>query len=240
MFSGCAALLSQVVGAYAQNPLSQPANLSQPPLPAANLWMTNPLPWSPASDPVPGPIRQARDKFFDQWIGYREPLTPANVRGAGISEGVPQPNQSEIPDFPNRTVVLATFTSYQPVLSKSGRAVYTEATFLVSNMFEDKSERAGPGSNLVLIIPGGTVIANGAVLSFLTQPRHYSVSVGKTYLLAIGYHSEGDFFMLGKDWDVTDGVVKANFAGPRNAPAALVGLTLQQLAAALKTKFGSN
>jgi hypothetical protein len=84
------------------------------------------------------------------------------------------------------------------------------------------------------------VIANGAVLSFLTQPRQYSVSVGKTYLLAIAYYSEGDFFMLGKDWDVTDGVVKANFYGSRNAPATLVGMTLQQLLATLKAKFGSN
>jgi hypothetical protein len=135
IFSGCAALLSQVVGLYAQNPSSQPAYLSQPPFPAANLWMTNPLPWSPASDPVPSPIRQARDKFFDQLIGNREPLTPANVKGAGISDGVPPPNQSEIPDFPNRAVALATFTSYQPVLSESRRAIYTEATFLVNDTF---------------------------------------------------------------------------------------------------------
>jgi hypothetical protein len=86
--------------------------------------------------------------------------------------------------------VLATFTSYRPVLTESGRAIYTEATFLVSNTFEDKSGHAAPGSYLVLIIPGGTVIANGAVLSFLTQPRQYSVSLGKTYLLAIADHSD--------------------------------------------------
>jgi hypothetical protein len=46
--------------------------------------------------------------------------------------------------------------------------------------------------------------------------------------------------MLGKDWDVTDGVVRANFSRSQNAPAALVGLTLQQLLATLKAKFGRN
>jgi hypothetical protein len=238
--SGCAAaaLLLQLGGLCAQNPLSQPAYLSQPPFPAANLWMTNPLPWSPANDPVPSAVRQARDQYFDQLIGYREPLTPANVKGTGISEGVPLRNQSEIPELPNRTLVIATFTSYQPVLSRSGRAIYTEATFSVSNMFEDNSGHTTPGNNLVLIIPGGTVTTNGMVLSFLTQPRQYSVSLGRTYLLAMSYHTNGAFFILGKDWDVTDGVVKANFSVSSKAPASLIGLTLQQLVAKLDAQFG--
>jgi hypothetical protein len=133
--------------------------------------MTNPVPWSPATDPVPSPIRQTRDRYFDQLIGDRKPLTPENVKGTVISEGVPLPNQSEIPELPNRALVIATFISYQPVLSKSGKVIYTEATFSVNNMFEDNSGHAIPGSNLVLIIPGGTVVTtNGVVLSFLTQP----------------------------------------------------------------------
>lgn len=234
----CAALLLPLGGLYAQNPTSQPLFLSQPPFPAANLWMTTPIPWTPANDQAPVAVRQARDQYFDQIIGYREPLTPANVKGTGVSEGVPLRNQSEIPELPNRTLVIGTFNSYQPVLSRSGRAIYTEATFFVSNMFEDNSGHAIPGSTLVMIIPGGTVSTNAVVLSFLTQPRQYSVSVGKTYLLAMSYHANGTFFMLGKDWDVTDGVVKANFSVSPNAPASLIGLNLQQLVAKLNSQFG--
>ncbi len=201
--------------------------------------MTNPVPWSPATDPVPSPIRQTRDRYFDQLIGDRKPLTPENVKGTVISEGVPLPNQSEIPELPNRALVIATFISYQPVLSKSGKMIYTEATFSVNNMFEDNSGHAIPGSNLVLIIPGGTVVTtNGVVLSFLTQPRRFSVSLGRTYLLAMSYHAGGVFFILGKDWDVTEGVVKANFSTSRKAPASLIGLTLPQLVAKLDAQFG--
>jgi hypothetical protein len=43
---------------------------------------------------------------------------------------------------------------------------------------------------------------------------------------------------LGKDWDVTEGVVKANFSTSRKAPASLIGLTLPQLVAKLDAQFG--
>lgn len=222
----------------AQNPASQPAYLSKPPFQAGNLWMTTPVPWSPASDPAQATVRQSRDRYFDRLIGLREPLTPANVRGSGISEGLPPPHQAEIPRLPDRAVLIGTFVSYQPVLSNSGRAIYTEVTFLVSNTFEDNSGHASPGSKFVLILPGGTVTTSrGDVLSFLTQPRAYSVSVGRTYLLALSYHSDGDFFMVGRDWDITGGVVKANFSGSPTAPSSLIGLSLQELVAKLNAQF---
>jgi hypothetical protein len=170
---------------------------------------------------------------------HREPLTPGSVKGAGISEGVPLANQSEIPDLPNRALVIGTFISYQPVLSRSGRAIYTEATFSVIRRFEDTSTHATSGSSFVLIIPGGTVTTHGMVLSFLTQPRHFSVSPGRTYLLAMSYHAEGAFFILGKDWDVTEGVVKVDVSTPRNAPTSFIGLTMQELVAKLDAQFGN-
>jgi hypothetical protein len=229
--SGCAAtvLLLQVGSLYAQNRLSQPDYLTATPSPAANLWMANPISWPLANDPVPSAVRQARDQYFDQLIGNREPLTPANAKGSGLADGVPLPNQSEIPSLPNRTLVIATFVSYQPVLSESGRAIYTEAAFSVTNAFEDNSGHVTSENSFVLIIPGGTVTTHGMVLAFLTQPRRFSVSPGRTYLLAMSYHADGDFFILGKHWDVTEGVVKANFSTSRNAPASLIGLTLSAL-----------
>lgn len=174
--------------------------------------MTVPVSWAPGSDPVPSSVRQQRDKYFDQLIGLAVPLTPANVKSTGFSEGVPLPNQSEIPDLPNRTVIIGTFDSYQPVLSKSGRAIYTEATFFVSSVFQDAAGGLAPGARVVLIINGGTVrTESGTVLSFLTQPRAVSVHVGRAHLLAIFYQPMGDFFRLGKTWDLTDGVVKRIF-----------------------------
>jgi hypothetical protein len=184
------------------------------------------------------PARQARDQYFDQLIGYRAPLTPETAKGSGLSEGVPLPNQEEIPNLPNRSVLIAAFLSYQPILSNSGRAIYTEVTFLVNNRFEDTSGREAPGSKFVLIIPGGTVTtSSGVTLSFMTQPRRFSINVGKTYLLAMSYHTNGDFFIVGKAWDVTDGIVRANFPLSSNTPATLIGLSLQQLTSKLNAQF---
>jgi hypothetical protein len=221
------------VHAYAQNSQTSGPN------PPANLWMTIPISWAPASDSVPSSVRQQRDKYFDELIGLGVPLTPANVRSTGFSEGVPSPNQQEIPQLPNRTVVIGTFDSYQPVLSKSGRAIYTEATFFISNVFQDAAGDVRPGGHLILIINGGTVQTEaGVVLSFLTQPRSVSVHVGRTYLLAISYEPMGDFYRLGKTWDLADGVVKANFStGPR-VPSTLAGMSVQQLVVALDAQFG--
>jgi hypothetical protein len=225
-------ILSMPFCLSAQNPTTGPSYTP------ANLWMTNPVPWSPGNDRVPSAVRQQRDQYFDGLIGLPVPLTPANVKGSGIALGVPLPNQTEIPALPNRAVLIATFSSYQPVLSKSGRAIYTEATFSVSNVFQDATGSIQPGSNIVVILPGGTVTTQGIVLSFLTQRRMYFVAPGRTYLLALSLHSNGTFYGLGKDWDLTSGVVIPDFSASKQVPSTLVGLTLQQLITRLNAQLG--
>lgn len=91
------ALLVLVSGCvYAQPSLGGPSYTP------ANLWMTYPIPWIPGNDQIPGSVRQQRDQYFDESIGLRTPLTPANAKGSGFSEGVRLPNQTEIPELPNR------------------------------------------------------------------------------------------------------------------------------------------
>jgi hypothetical protein len=102
----------------AQNPSSQPPYLSDSGFTnAANFWMTNPVPSPLANDPVPPATRQARDLHFDQVTGSPQPLTAGNAKESGLSEGVPLLNQTEIPDFPNRSIVIGTFIGYRPVLT---------------------------------------------------------------------------------------------------------------------------
>ena len=225
-------LLSTVIRAQ-QNPLARPPFLP------ANEWMTVPVPWLPANDPTPAATRQQRDQYFDALIGLPSPLTPVTAKGTGFSDGAYLGRQPEIPDIPNRTIVVATFSAYRSVLSKSGRAVYTEVQFSTTNVFQDASVNLHAGDSLDLVIPGGTVqIQTGAVLSFLTQPRQYSVQPGKTYLLIISFHSNGGFYMLGKSWDLSTGTVQPNFVAGTQISSTLLGLTVQQLVAKLNTEFG--
>jgi hypothetical protein len=205
------------------------ADLSTPPYRAANLWMTYPVPWSPATDAVPLDVRRERDKYFDDLIGLPSPLTPENARGSGLSEGARLGAQPEIFDAPNRAILIATFSQYQPVLSNSGRSVYTEVTLSVQDVFEDPAGTL-PGNSIVLVLPGGTVKTDsGAALSFLAQPRQYFISAGRTYLFVMSYHADGKFYMLAQGWDLTDGSVRRNFATSKDAPANLNGLTVQEL-----------
>jgi hypothetical protein len=223
----------------AQNPFSQPPYLSDSGFTnAANLWMTNPVPSPLANDPVPPAVRQARDLHFDQVTGSPQPLTPGNAKESGLSEGVPLSNQTEIPDFPNRSIVIGTFIGYRPVLTKSGRAIYTEISILVSRVFEDHSGVITPGSIQTIVIPGGTVRTAAGTISFLTQPRKYFVEPGRTYLLSLAYHPNGIFLVLGKNWDLTDGSVRANFSVSSRTPISLIGLSVQQLTTKLDRQFG--
>jgi hypothetical protein len=187
-----------------------------------------PVPWLPNTDQVPTSLRQPRDQYFDGLIGLTTALTPETAKGSGFSEGVTYGPQAEFPTLPNRSVVIARFASYQPVLSRSGRSIYTEVTFSVSDVFQESGGDT-PGAAIVVTLPGGTVIApTGGVLSFLTQPRPYYVKPGNTYLLVLEYRSDGNFYMLGKTWDLTSGIVQQNFSAPKNA-SKLAGLTVQQL-----------
>jgi hypothetical protein len=220
--STCIVLMLASVQAEAQN-----SQTTGPP--PANLWMTYPVSWTPAADTVAASIRQQRDEFFDDFIGMGVPLTPSSAKSRAFSEGVPSPNQPEIPQLPNRTVVIGTFLSYQPVLSKSGRAIYTEVTLSVSNS----------SSALTLILNGGTVITqSGGVLSFLTNPSQFSIKPGRTYLFALSFYSRGGFYRVGKSWDLSGGTVQSNSPVSAQNPSTLVGMSVQQLIASLNAQFG--
>jgi hypothetical protein len=220
-----------VGGAVGQPPLG-------PSFTPANLWMTHPVSWAPSADSVPTSLRQQRDQYFDGLIGLPSPITPANMKSRELSDGTTFGAQPEIPNIPNRAIFIATFASYQPVLSRSGRAIYTEIRFVVSNIFQDRAGNLKPGSDLVLIIPGGTIkTETGVVLSFLTRPRHYSVTAGGTYLLIASYHNSGAFYILGKSWDLSGGVVRRNFDSSSQTPSTLIGLSVPELIASLNAQF---
>ena len=219
--------------AHAQSPAPKPANE----------WMKTPTDLSSA-DPVQPLLRQARDHVFDQFAPV-EPLTPENASRTVVSIGAVLADAPEMPERPNRAVVIGTTTDYRSVLSASGRAIYTELAIKIERVFEDVSGHATAGEVLTLALSGGTVrTKDGAVISYLTQPRRYSVRPGRTYLFVLQYKSEGDFYTHVSDWDLTDGVVRPNSESDKvrasEGRSALVGLTEAQLLADLAKRFGAD
>jgi len=182
-------------------------------------------------------IRVSRDLFFDRTIGLPSPLTPESAGSKHFAEGSTYGPQPEIPLLQNRALILGTFRSYSPVLTASRRAIYTEISVEVSKVWEEPSGTAAIGKPITIIVPGGTIqIESGAVLSFLTDPREYFLQPAHSYLLAMSYVNEGNFYLIGKSWDLTSGVAQPNFKAKANSK--IDGLTLSQLINYLNTSTG--
>jgi hypothetical protein len=214
------------------------------PAAAANAWMK--LATDPGSpDPVSGTVRQQRDSHFDASpLASKAALTPESAPLHHVFPGAHVAGKPEIAETSNRAVVIATFTGYRSVLTASGREVYTEVTFHVSNVFQDVSGRAARDSDITVALRGGTVkTADGKVISYLTDPRSYFIQPQRTYLLVLSHHADGDFYSRAGDWDISDGVVRANSDRDsriaQQGKSALVGLTKDQLIRLLNQRFST-
>jgi hypothetical protein len=231
------AAISAVVGVgQAPRSAAGPKSIAAP-----NAWMKTPTDPS-VPDGTPEAVRMQRDAVWDGLIGARLPLTPENAWRSGISEGSSLGEPAEIMEVPNRAVLIGHFASFRSILTSSGRAIYTEVTVQASNVFEDISGRSRESGTATVIFPGGTVkTADGQVMSFLTQPRTYFMQPGKTYLLVLAYHADGDFYGFGKDWDVSDGTVRADNGldrrREREGRSTLIGLSTEQLIRLLSERF---
>ncbi|MGA3188500.1 MAG: hypothetical protein ABSF22_15450 [Bryobacteraceae bacterium] len=162
---------------------------------APNAWMKEPTEIG-ARDEVSVPIRNIRNNYFDgSPFASKGPLTLENVGRFALFAGKSSGRAPEIPDLPLRALLIGTFESHRSVMTPSHRAIYTEVTVKCSYIFEDGGGGARLGSPISILFLGGTVEdANGDVLSFLTQPKHYFIEPAKTYLLVLSYHSDGDFY----------------------------------------------
>jgi hypothetical protein len=150
-------------------------------------------------DTVSPAIRYSRDQFWDRGIGARAPLTPETAGHYAVSEGSFPVDLPELPEVPNRAILIGTFSGFRSMLTASRRAIYTEVTVDVTQVFEDASNRR-PGSKITLLFAGGTVLtATGQEMSFLTQPRSYFMQPGRSYVLLLSYHHDGDFYSAGEE-----------------------------------------
>jgi hypothetical protein len=220
---------------------AQPHSARRDPTVTANAWMKTPTDLS-TPDVVLGILRTDRDPVWDGLIGARSALTPEEATQHGIAEGAHFATEAEIPDIPDRAVLIGRFSGFRSVLTASTRAIYTEVSVDVSNVFEDVAGHAKPGGQITIILAGGTVkTLAGQIISYLTQPRAYSIQPNKAYLLVLGYYAEGDSYGLAKDWDITDGTVKANTAldmqRAKDGKSTLVGMTKDQLINSLTGRF---
>ena len=182
--------------------------------PAPNAWMSTATPYLEWKKDISPALRSQRDAFWDGISPREWPIT-AKKEAVGSSEGdwFDDGKEPEIPDAPNRAILTATFTAHCSVLSASEKSIYSEITMRVEQVFEDKtgSGQLAPHKDITLMLDGGTVtLKSGASLSDHVQPTEFGIQPERSYLLVLEYHADGDWYELNEDWDITDGVVKAN------------------------------
>jgi hypothetical protein len=184
-----------------------PANTSPAP---ANAWMRTPTRELDRTKQTGTVTRAERDQFWDKSIiAQRAPLTADTAGRSELSEGSWGPNPPEIATFPDRTILIAKFTSFQSILTESGRALYTDIILQVVDVIQ--GPHASPDTQITVSVPGGTVeTSSGQVISYLTRPQNLFLQPARTYIMVLSYQKLGDFYRLGNNWDITNGVVKPN------------------------------
>lgn len=206
-------------------------------------WMRIPKSMTAEMPQASGEARAARDRYFDDLIGSKEPLTAASAAGHARSEGSFSGPRPEILPIENRVIVLGTFNDFRGVFSASQKSIYTEVYVKVSDVFEDGGSGIAPGSEIVIGLWGGTATSSkGEVIRYLINPRPYFLVPGRTYWLILVYHSPGRFFLHVKDWDITDGIVRANtgeeLQRERSKEGSVyLGLTVPELIRRLTLQF---
>jgi hypothetical protein len=132
--------------------------------------------------------------------------------------------------------------SHRSILTAAGRAIYTDITFRVHQVLQDRGGHALPGSDITVSITGGTVTTqSGQIISYLTQPRSLFLQPTKTYLLVLSYEEPGDFYTMAGNWDISDGTARPNTIRLRmksdEGHSSLSGLTNDELIRTLKERL---
>jgi hypothetical protein len=229
--------------ATAASPQTAPDNKSKP---AANAWMLTPTPYLEWNKDISPSLREERDRFWDDLSPREFPLTVKQGHGGGF--GGPDywddGKQPEIPDVLDRAVLTATFSAHRSVLSASEKSIYTEITMRVQQVFEDKtgSSHLAPHKDITLMLNGGTVaLRSGRILSDSVKPCELSPQPERSYLLVLQHQKEGDWYELIEDWDITDGIVRANTGWgqylAKHGRSRLNGLPVEQLGAVLSEEL---
>ncbi len=222
--------------ATAASSQTAPDNKSKP---APNAWMLTPTPYLEWNKDIAPSVRAERDEFWDSLSTRDVPITsPSSVSPVVFGDYFIQ--GPEIPDFPNRAIATATFTSHRSVLSASEFSMYTEVTLRVDEVFEDRTGSGGlvAGKDITLLLPSGTVLLqSGQKLTADIPLDEPPLAPDHKYLFVMSYHPKGDFYDVTDDWDISDGIVRPN-TGPgeyraKHGLSSLNGLTVQQLGPAL-------
>jgi len=225
LFWGCVAYPQTASLQSAQNTQNVPPRIDW--TTAANRWRLTPAEASSEGDTVFPAVRAARNSYFLSLLS--EIPNGLGILGQYDSN---KPDVSTAAADSRLLWVVGTFESSRVYSAdNSNRFLYTEIELRVETIIR-KPNMSSPavGSTINIYLLGGKLrTADGDVHASALSPERFSLEPGHRYILALAPEPDGLFVNV-KDWDVTDGVVKASSevdeARVRRGRSYLVGLSL--------------
>jgi hypothetical protein len=172
---------------------------------AANSWRFFPVDPATQRDPVGSSLRETRNAF---WSSVLDTLSPRGPYGSARVPGPVTLSHPEFPKDPSAVWAIGDFQGYRVIPIENGRGAYTEIQFLVQVVISPGSSPISAGNVVDIAMIGGTVIdPNHKVVTSMLDPERFALRPRHSYLLELTYDSSGDFYAVGKHWDVTSGRV---------------------------------
>ena len=191
-----------------------------------NDWQKQPRPSKAIPSTQAGrQIRALRDAYVDKVSGLGRPIEEF---GRQLSYGwsdhslLPSGNWGIKPAFPDETVILGTFTSFDEVLTQSHQAIYSEMHISVQKVIFPQDSSLTIGSHIDVLTAGGSITTPaGTVLSFKAKSRPFGLIPNGRYFLFLRHVKSGDFYLTGDSISITTGVAWPN--SPDAVQAAQAG-----------------
>ncbi|HWR36551.1 MAG TPA: hypothetical protein VN622_11840 [Clostridia bacterium] len=181
-------------------------------------WQQTPKPAASAR-PVSEAVRQARDQHFAPYSSPT-PLDDPEERSSSTNSAIIGGTLSEpriikgLPVCQVANIFVATITDFQPFLSNSRTALYTEMYFRVDQIIKSPStdstdNKLSVGSEITTLLPGGSfALPNGRIITPRQPQKRSRLQSGQTYVFFGDYVPSTESYSPLKLWEVERGLMK--------------------------------
>ena len=216
LFFGLVFIVSPPLPAQSSQAMTVIGSPSRP-IPAINLWRKTPVDLRTQTDTVSPDVRAVRDAYWNsRFRPFKGPGGVAYPQSGGSVAVIRSTVRS--PEFTAKNAnyqwVIGTFESYHVYQTSDRGGFYTEMNIRINHVFEQKQPTSlNEGQLIDIAIRGGMAQdETGKVIDFITSDPQPLIEPGHRYLMQIipyliTTYTTGDFFYLGRRWDLTSGIV---------------------------------
>ncbi len=150
----------------------------------------------------------AEDNYFDTHYGASDPLDGPQRFWSGMSgHGY---RDEDFPSDARDEVFVAHFSTWAAHLSESRLSIYTTINLQIDRVVVDKDRKFKQGSDIPLIVPGGTILApwTQKAFSYFIRADDFTLLPNTEYLIFLSRQPQLQFYNYIKAWKVDKGILE--------------------------------